>query len=109
MLDIFKNTGLSVKIALLGGSSVLITAVLLLSVVSWQSNQYNRLAQNEVDKLIESDLNHITEGVYNLIKAEHEARRETGTIEPGTMRPQTRQAILGISIGKTGYVYIIGT
>ena len=36
--------GLSVKIALLGGCSVLITAAALLALAVWQSGQYNRLA-----------------------------------------------------------------
>lgn len=65
--------GLSAKIALLGVSSVLITAIALLSLAVWQSGQYNRLAQTEVDGLIEADLDHITQGIYNLVQAENEA------------------------------------
>lgn len=105
MLDIFKNTKLSIKIALLGCSSVLITTVLLFFVVTWQSGQYNKLAQNEVDKLIKSDLNHITEGIYNLIKAKNEASAPN----PEEVQLQARQAMLNLTIGKTGYVYVIGT
>ncbi|MBV5317519.1 MAG: Cache 3/Cache 2 fusion domain-containing protein [Desulfobulbaceae bacterium] len=64
---------LSAKIALMGASSVLITAVALVLLSIWQSGQYNRLAQNEVDLLIEADLDHITQGVYNLVRTEDEA------------------------------------
>lgn len=76
MLSFFKNLKLNVKIALLGSGSVLITAAALVSIVLWQSGQYNKLAQREVDELIDSDLNHITEGVYNLIKTENEAAQD---------------------------------
>lgn len=110
MLDAFKNSRLSVKIALLGCSSVLLTTLLLLAVVTWQTAQYNNLAQNEVDKLIESDLNHITTGVYNLIKAEFETyRANDGRANPEMVSLRVRHAILGITIGKTGYVYLLDT
>lgn len=105
MNSFFKHLGLSAKIALLGGGSVLITAAVLLAVVSWQSGQYNLLAQHEVDRLIDSDLNHITESVYNLIKTEYEANRGKLDIN----RSHVRRAILEIKLGQTGYVYVLGT
>ena len=73
MLNVFKNLKLSVNVSLLGVCSVLITAVALVELAVWQSGQYNRLAQKEVDFLINSDLDHITQGVYNLVKTENEA------------------------------------
>ncbi len=39
----------------------------------WQSGQYNRLAQSEVENLISADLDHITQGIYNLVSTENEA------------------------------------
>ncbi|HQM45873.1 MAG TPA: Cache 3/Cache 2 fusion domain-containing protein [Smithellaceae bacterium] len=72
----FRNLRLDIKIALLGIGSVLITAFSLVSVAVWQSGQYNSLAQNEVDALISADLDHITKGVYNLVKTENEAVQE---------------------------------
>jgi len=68
-----RSLGLNVKVALLGITSVLITAVALVALAVWQSGQYNRLAQSEVDGLIDADLDHITRGVYQLIKTENEA------------------------------------
>ena len=65
--------GLNAKVALLGVNSVLITAVALVALAVWQSGQYNRLAQGEVDGLIEADLDHITQGIYHLVKTENEA------------------------------------
>ncbi len=68
-----RSLGLSVKVALLGITSVLITAVALVALAVWQSGEYNRLAQSEVDGLIDADLDHITRGVYQLVKTENEA------------------------------------
>jgi PAS domain S-box-containing protein len=73
MSKLFNNMRLSAKIALMGASSVLLTAVALVLLSVWQSGRYNQLAQNEVDLLIEADLNHITQGVYNLVRTENEA------------------------------------
>jgi len=73
MLEYIKKLRLSVKVALLGAGSVLITAVVLVALAVWQSGQYNRLAQREVDALISTDLDHTTQGVYNLARTENEA------------------------------------
>jgi len=73
MADLLQNMRLSVKVALMGASSVLLTAVALVLLTVWQSGQYNQLAQAEVDALIEADLKHITQGVYNLVRTENEA------------------------------------
>ncbi len=73
MINFFRNLRLDIKIALLGIGIGLITAVTLVSLAVWQSGQYNRLAQHEVDELIDADLDHITEGVYHLVKTENEA------------------------------------
>jgi len=73
MSNFFQNMRLSAKVALLGVGSVVITAVALVLLSVWQSGQYNALAQGEVDALIEADLDHITQGVFNLVRAENEA------------------------------------
>jgi PAS domain S-box-containing protein len=73
MVASLRNLRLNVKIALLGGGSVLVTALVLVGIAAWQSDQYHRLAQGEVDMLIDADLNHITQGVYNLVRTENEA------------------------------------
>ncbi|MSN24262.1 MAG: response regulator [Geobacter sp.] len=73
MLEYFKKLRLNVKVSLLGAGSVLITAVVLVVLAVWQSGQYNLLAQREVDALIDTDLDHITQGVYNLARTENEA------------------------------------
>jgi len=64
---------LAIKIALLGACSVMVTAAALVTLSVWQSGQYNALAQGEVDALIAADLDHITQGVYNLVRTENEA------------------------------------
>lgn len=67
------KTRLDIKLALMGASCVFITAVALVILAVWQSGQYNALAQNEVDGLINTDLDHIARSVYNLVQAENEA------------------------------------
>lgn len=73
MLNFLKDLRLHVKVSLLGAVSVLITAVALVVLAVWQSGQYHTLAQREVDKLINADLDHITQGVYNLVRSENDA------------------------------------
>ncbi|HPI94472.1 MAG TPA: Cache 3/Cache 2 fusion domain-containing protein [Deltaproteobacteria bacterium] len=73
MSDSRHTMRLTAKVALLGAGSVLVTAVALVALAVWQSGQYNRLAQSEVDALIDADLDHITQGVYNLVRTENEA------------------------------------
>jgi hypothetical protein len=76
MFHWLRGLGLNARIALLGVVSVLITAGTLVTLAVWQSGQYNRLAQCEVDGLIEADLDHIAQGIYNLVRAEDEAVQE---------------------------------
>ena len=68
-----QNIRLSGKVALMGASSVLITAIALVLLSVWQSGQYNKLAQGEVDLLINADLDHISKGAYNLVSTENDA------------------------------------
>jgi putative methionine-R-sulfoxide reductase with GAF domain len=68
----FQDFSLRTKLLLLGIISVVITALTLIAVVVWQSNQYNALAENQFDELVEGDLGHITEGVYNMVVAQDE-------------------------------------
>ncbi|MBT0664199.1 PocR ligand-binding domain-containing protein [Geobacter pelophilus] len=107
-----KNLRLSVKIAMLGAGSVLVTATALVLLALWQSNQYNSLAQSEVDKLITSDFNHVTEGVYNLVRTQHEAalerlNRPLKVSDEQAIAAHVRRRILSIKLGKTGYVYLL--
>lgn len=73
MFDYMKKLRLNAKVALLGAGSVLITAVILVALAVWQSGQYNLLAQKEVDALLAADLDHITQGIYNLARTENDA------------------------------------
>ena len=69
----FSNKPLSFKVALLGAGSVLITVLSMVFLVVWQSGQYNTLSQREIDALINSNLDNITLGVYNLVQTENDA------------------------------------
>ncbi|MEW6236728.1 MAG: Cache 3/Cache 2 fusion domain-containing protein [Candidatus Omnitrophota bacterium] len=76
MFNVLKNRNLNVKVSLLGAGSALITAISLVLLAVWQSGQYSRLAQTEVDQLIRADLDHITQGIYNLVKIGDETVQE---------------------------------
>jgi PAS domain S-box-containing protein len=73
VLERLRHARLSVKVSLLGAGSTLIAAAALVALATWQSGLYNRLAQKEVDELIEANLDHIARGVYNLARTENEA------------------------------------
>lgn len=73
MWNRIRISPLSLKIALLGSGSVLITALALVLFAVWQGGRYNTLAQDEVDGLLDDSLDHITRGVYNLVQTDAEA------------------------------------
>ncbi len=76
VFSFFHDLKLNIKISLVGIVGVLVTAAALLVLAAWQSAQYHRLAETEVNKLIDADLDHITQGVYNLVQTEDEAVQE---------------------------------
>ena len=68
----FRNLKIGAKVLLLGIGSVLVTALTMVAVIAWQSSQYNALAQDEFGLLIDNDMGHITDGVYNMVTAQDE-------------------------------------
>jgi hypothetical protein len=62
MFRLLRDLKLNIKISILGAGSVLITAAALVALAVWQSGQYNEVAQREVDRLLDADLNHVTQG-----------------------------------------------
>jgi HAMP domain-containing protein len=68
----FRDLKLGTKILLLGIGSVMVTALALVAVIVWQSSQYNALAQAEFGQLVDNNLGHITDGVYNMVEAQDE-------------------------------------
>lgn len=61
------------KIILLGLFGVILTAAALFAVVSWQSSQYTRAAQIQVESVTETNLENIVLSTYNLIEAQGES------------------------------------
>jgi PAS domain S-box-containing protein len=76
MSNRFLDQKLSVKISVLGIATAAAAAVVLVALAVWQSGQYNALARADVDRLITSDLDHITQSVYNLVRTEDLAVQE---------------------------------
>ncbi len=69
----FKGFKIRTKLMLLGIGCVLITAMGMVIVAVWQGDVFSRQARMEAEKLIDADLNHITENVYNMIKSQDES------------------------------------
>lgn len=68
----YTDMSIGTKILLLSIGSVLVTALTLVAVVAWQSGQYGLLVQDEFGQLVDDDLEHITDGIYNMVKAQDE-------------------------------------
>ncbi len=58
------------KLMLLGTGCVMVTALCLVVVAIWQGRVFSERATDEAVKLVDADLDHITEGIYNLIKTQ---------------------------------------
>ena len=76
MINLFNNLRLILKVFIISVGSVVLTAMALLILTIWQSGEYHRMAQNEVNTLIDADLDHINQSIVNLIQTEDQAVNE---------------------------------
>ncbi len=74
------------KLTVLGVSSVLLTAIILVAVGMWQSNIFAGQVESNVQPLIDADLDHITEGIYSMIKAQDDAVQQKVTSDLNVAR-----------------------
>ena len=68
-----RSLKIRTKLVILGIGCVLITALAMVIVGIWQGIVFSDQACIEAEKLIDADLNHIVENVYNLIQAQDES------------------------------------
>ena len=70
-----RITGLSIriKLILLGVGSVLLTSMVMVIVGVWQGDVFSDRACVEANKLINTDLDHMTQSIYNLVKAQDDS------------------------------------
>ncbi|MBU1080251.1 MAG: Cache 3/Cache 2 fusion domain-containing protein, partial [Spirochaetes bacterium] len=87
-----RGRGLAFKIAILIASSAAISVVVLVAIAASLSRDFGRIAQAEVDELIDADLRHVVTGVYNLVKAEDDAIRELLSSHLAAARRSLRDA-----------------
>ncbi len=73
LFSVFRSPQIRIKLILLGITGVLLTALAMVGAGIWQGDVYSRRARIEAEKLIENDLKHINESIYNLIKAQDES------------------------------------
>ena len=68
-----RNISIRAKLALWGIGTIFVSALAMVAVGVWQGNVFSGKARVEAEKLIDADLDHITEGVYNIIKSQDES------------------------------------
>ncbi len=61
------------KLFAIGVGSVLITATALVGVGMWQARQFTSETQTEANHLVTQELDHITNGVYDLVQAQQQS------------------------------------
>lgn len=69
---LLNGMNVKAKLVSLGIGSILSTALLLTGVGFWQTQIFTNAAVDEVDALVQADLDHIAQGVYNLVRAQDE-------------------------------------
>ncbi len=72
----FRAVTIQSKLILLGLGCVLVTALSLTVVGIWQGRIFSQKAKTQALKLVDADLTHITQSVYNLIKSQDDAIQE---------------------------------
>jgi len=70
------NLSFSNKIILLGIATVLLTTLTLLAMTAWQSSQYDAIAQDRVNEVVNNNLRNVVQGIYNMVKAQGEATQQ---------------------------------
>ncbi len=68
----WRNLQILVKIGLLGFNAVLIMAVALWAVASWQSGVFSQRVAQEAETLALNDLGDIALGIYNMVRSQNE-------------------------------------
>ncbi|MBN1922686.1 MAG: Cache 3/Cache 2 fusion domain-containing protein [Anaerolineae bacterium] len=68
----WRNLNILVKIGFLTVNGVLITALVLWAISSWQSNLFSQRAAQEAEVLALNDLGDIALGIYNMVRAQDE-------------------------------------
>ena len=100
----------SLKTKLLFGGILLTAipmAVLFGMTLKFQSD-VTRVASTECSSLGFDTLDQIAMGVYHACEAQQTATGANGDVDPHTVASQElRDAIMGIQVGKTGYVYVL--
>ncbi|OQY26396.1 MAG: hypothetical protein B6244_13695 [Candidatus Cloacimonetes bacterium 4572_55] len=70
------NLTIQTKLQMVGVGGVALTLIILISVNVWQNAIFSRETIVDIEYLYNEDLDHITEGVYNLVHALDEAIRK---------------------------------
>ncbi len=76
MIKWFDSIKIKYKLLCVGIGGILITTLFMVALAVWQGDLLTRHARIEAEKLIDADLAHIAESVYNLIASQDESIRQ---------------------------------
>ncbi len=76
MMTLKRTLTIKAKFILLGLGCIFVTALSLATVGVWQGSVLSRQAAKEARRLVDADLDHITESVYKLIEAQDDAMQQ---------------------------------
>ena len=68
-----RNLSIRAKLVLWGTGTIFVLALAMVAVGLWKGNAFIGKARVVAEKLVDADLDHITEGVYNIVKAQDES------------------------------------
>ncbi len=76
MIKWFDGIKIKYKLLCIGIGGILLTTLFMVALAVWQGDLLTRHARIEAEKLIDADLAHIAESVYNLIASQDESIRQ---------------------------------
>jgi methyl-accepting chemotaxis protein len=97
-----RHITLRTKLLVMCIASALIPLVIIFLIMLWQQNAVRRVSETELKQMALDDLDHIIQNVYALCEIQHQVLQEKGKDTASL-----HEAIKGIKIGESGYVYVL--
>ncbi len=70
MMKIPEIRNISTKFVILGVGAIVVLTAVMMAVAAWQSSVFNAKAQQEVEKLVDSDLSHVVETTSQMVASQ---------------------------------------
>jgi len=96
-----KPLQIGTKLALFGVTCVILTTVALLAVGWWQTGVFGASVTAETKVLVDADLDHITDGVFDLVRTQDQLIQQTATNNLNVARRVLREQGATLSHSQT--------